>query len=290
MRLNTDRQWKAQLQDALRALSRNKTATIAGVIVVIYLLLGLLAPILAPYDPFAGELSERLQPPSSTYLFGTDELGRDILSRILYGASTSLLVQAGVLAISFLIGGGLGIIGGYTRGWFDEVVMRVMDVLLAFPGVFLAITVIAVLGSGTKNVIFAVGIALIPSFARLARSSAISCRELEYVEAARMLGAGHARIILRHILPNSIPPLIVYTTLVLSYILLTASGLSFLGLGIQPPQPEWGAMLSESRTYLLTAPHATVVPGIAILIVSLAFNILGDGLRDALDPRMRGGP
>jgi peptide/nickel transport system permease protein len=256
-------------------------------IVGLYLILAILAPILTASDPLEGDLAERLQPPSLTHPFGNDELGRDILSRIIFGASTSLLIQVAALTIGLLVGVSLGLIGGYTRGWFDETIMRIMDVLLAFPGVFLAITVIAVLGPGTTNVIYAVGIALIPSFARLTRSAAMACRELEYVMAARTIGAGHFRIILRHILPNSAPPIIVYTTLVLAYILLTASGLSFLGLGVQPPRPEWGAMLSNSRTYLLTAPHAAVIPGIAILIVSLAFNILGDGLRDALDPRMR---
>ena len=275
--------------DARRFGKRN-SLILAGAVVVVYVALGVLAPVLVPSGPFAGDSSQRLSPPSAAHLLGTDELGRDILSRIIYGASTSLMIQAGAVAIGLIVGSGLGLIAGYRGGWVDELIMRPMDVLLAFPGVFLAITVIAALGPGTSSVTYAVGIALVPSFARLVRASAISCREMEYVTAARGAGAGHARILLRHVLPNSAPSLIVYSTLVLAYVLLTASGLGYLGLGVQPPAPEWGAMLSNSRTYLLTAPHATVIPGIAIMVVTTAFNILGDGLRDALDPRMRGGP
>ncbi len=268
---------------------RHKAMALAGAIVLLYLWLGIFAPVLAPSDPLTGESSGRLSPPSQAHLLGTDELGRDILSRIMFGASTSLLIQAGAVVTSLVVGGALGLIAGYASGWLDEAVMRLMDIFLAFPGVFLSIAVIAVLGPGVMSVTWAVGIALIPSFARLMRSSAMTCSELEYVQAARGIGAGPFRILLRHVLPNSLPPMIVYTTLVLAYVLLTASGLSYLGLGVQPPDPEWGAMLSNSRTYLLTAPHATVIPGLAIMIVSLAFNILGDGLRDTLDPRMRSG-
>jgi peptide/nickel transport system permease protein len=279
--------WLARLQTFLKHLGRHRAAVVAAVIILLYLALGILAPVIAPYDPLSGDASERLQGPSPDHLLGTDELGRDILSRIIYGASTSLVIQGGAVAIGLLVGAGLGLIAGYSRGWSDDLIMRLMDVLLAFPGVFLSIVVIAALGPGTSSVLYAVGIALIPSFARLVRSSAIQIRELQYVEAAQAIGAGHLRILARHVLPNSAPPIIVYTTVVLAYILLTASGLSYLGLGVQPPTPEWGAMLSNSRTYLLTAPHATVIPGLAIMIVALAFNILGDGLREALDPHMR---
>jgi len=281
---------QAWLRFDARRFARRNVLVLAGAIVVLYTVVGIFAPLLAPSGPLAGDSGQRLLPPSIAHLLGTDELGRDILSRVIFGASTSLVIQAGAVAIGLIIGSSLGLIAGYCGGWLDELIMRPMDVLLAFPGVFLAITVIAALGPGTSSVTYAVGIALVPSFARLVRASAMSCREMEYVTAARGAGAGHARILLRHVLPNSAPPLIVYSTLVLAYVLLTASGLGYLGLGVQPPEPEWGAMLSSSRTYLLTAPHATVIPGIAIMIVTTAFNILGDGLRDALDPRMRGGP
>ena len=280
----------AWLRFDTRRFGRRNALILAGAIVIVYMALGILAPVLAPTGPLAGDSSQRLSPPSAAHLLGTDELGREILTRIIFGASTSLVIQAGAVAIGLIIGSGLGLIAGYRGGWVDELIMRPMDVLLAFPGVFLAITVIAALGPGTSSVTYAVGIALIPSFARLVRATAMSCRELDYVTAAHGAGAGHVRILLRHVLPNCAPSLIVYSTLVLAYVLLTASGLGYLGLGVQPPAPEWGAMLSNSRTYLLTAPHATVIPGIAIMVVTTAFNILGDGLRDALDPRMRGGP
>jgi peptide/nickel transport system permease protein len=279
--------WLESLQAFLRRLGRHRAAVVAASVVLLYFAAGILAPLLAPYDPLAGDAAERLQGPSRAHLLGTDELGRDLLSRIIHGASTSLAIQGGAVTIGSVLGLILGLVSGYCGGWPDNLIMRLMDVLLAFPGVFLSIVVIAAIGPGTTGVTIAVGVALVPSFARLVRSCAIQIREFQYVEAAHAVGVRHARIITRHILPNSAPPIIVYTTIVLAYILLTASGLSYLGLGVQLPTPEWGAMLSNSRTYLLTAPHATVVPGVAIMIVALALNILGDALREVLDPHMR---
>ncbi len=282
--------WSARIHRSLSIATRiihDRSTAIAAGIVILYVLVAILAPVLAPSDPFSGDASFRLQSPSLAHPFGTDELGRDILSRIIYGASMSLRIQLATVVTSLLLGTCLGLIAGYQGGWVDEVITRAMDVLLAFPGIFLSIAIIAAIGRGAASVVVAVGIALVPSFARLVRSSAMTCREQEYVEAARALGAGHGRLICRHIFPNCLTPLIVFTTVNLSVVLLTASGLSYLGLGVQPPEPEWGAMLSNSRTYLLTAPHATVIPGLAIMVVSLSLNVLGDGLRDALDPRAR---
>ncbi len=266
---------------------RRSATTMAGAVVVLFVVAALLAPVIAPNDPLAGRASERLRPPSGAHLLGTDELGRDILSRLLFGASMSLRIQAGGVGLALLCGVTLGLLAGYRGGWLDEGIMRAMDVLLAFPGVFLSIAVIAVIGPGALNVTLAVGVALVPSFARLVRASVMAARGMEYVQAAHAIGASDLRIVLRHILPNCGALLIVFTTLNLAVVLLTASGLSYLGLGVQPPEAEWGAMLSNSRSYLLTAPHATVIPGVAIMLVSTALNVLGDGLRDILDPRLR---
>ncbi len=258
-----------------------------GLIVTLFVAVALLAPILAPYEPLRGQLGERLMPPSAGHWLGTDELGRDVLSRVLYGARISLEIQLGAVVLALAVGLALGLVAGYIGRWPDLLIMRGIDVMMAFPGIFLALAIIAALGTGLANVIIAGAISLVPQFARVVRGSILTLREKEFVEAARALGEGDVIIIVRYLLPNSLAPIIVQTSLRMATVLLTASGLSFLGLGVQPPSPEWGAMLSNARTYMITAPHVAAVPGLAIMLVVLGFNLLGDGLRDALDPRLR---
>jgi peptide/nickel transport system permease protein len=273
--------------DAGRRLAQSRAAIVGGLIVAVFATMAVLAPLLAPYEPLRGQLSERLRPPSTAHWLGTDELGRDVLSRILYGARISLEIQVAAVGLALLIGVALGVVAGYMGRSPDLVIMRLIDVMMAFPGIFLALAIIAALGTGLANVIIASAIFLVPQFARVVRGSILTLKEKEFVEAARALGEGDLTIVLRYLLPNSLAPIIVQTSLRMATVLLTASGLSFLGLGVQPPSPEWGAMLSNARTYMITAPHVATVPGLAIMLVVLGFNLLGDGLRDALDPRLR---
>ncbi|MGQ9645884.1 MAG: ABC transporter permease [Thermodesulfobacteriota bacterium] len=276
-----------QATEVWRRLKRNRAAIAGGSVVTLFVLIALLAPVLAPYPPNEGDLTKRLKPPCKEHLLGTDSLGRDQLSRVIYGARISLQIQVVAVAIALLIGTLLGMVGGYYGGKLDNVLMRMMDVLLAFPGIFLAISIIAVLGPGLTNLMLAAGIYSVPQFARIVRGSVISLKEKEFVEAARAVGENDLNILIRYLLPNSMAPIIVQTTLRMATVLLTASGLSFLGLGVQPPTPEWGAMLSNARAYLITAPHVATVPGLAIMLVVMGFNLFGDGLRDSLDPRLR---
>jgi len=258
-----------------------------GIIVLLFVATALMAPWLSPYHPNEGDLTKRLKAPDRVHLLGTDPLGRDILSRIIHGARISLQIQIVSVAIALMIGTFLGMVGGYYGGKFDNLIMRLMDILLAFPGIFLAIAIIAVLGPGLTNLMLAAGIYSIPQFARIVRGSVLSLKEKEFVEAARAVGEKDFNILFRYLLPNSMAPIIVQTTLRMATVLLTASGLSFLGLGVQPPTPEWGAMLSNARAYLITAPYVATVPGLAIMLVVMGFNLFGDGLRDSLDPRLR---
>jgi peptide/nickel transport system permease protein len=273
--------------DALRRVARTRAAVVGGLVVVTFVVVALFAPLLTRYDPVKGRLVERLQGPSATHWLGTDELGRDMLSRILYGARITIQIQLAAVTLALVIGTALGLTAGYVGRWPDLVIMRLMDILMAFPGIFLALAIIAALGTGLVNVVMAAGISLVPQFARVVRGSVLGLRELEFVQAARALGHGDAAIVFRYVLPNSLAPLIVQTSLRMATVLLTASGLSFLGLGVQPPSPEWGAILSNARTYMITAPHVATMPGLAIMLVVLGFNLLGDGLRDSLDPRLR---
>ncbi len=273
--------------DSVHRLLRSRAAVAGGLIVTVFVAVALLAPELAPYEPLRGQLDQRLMPPSADHWLGTDELGRDVLSRVLYGARISLQIQLGAVVLALAVGLALGLVAGYIGRWPDLLIMRVIDVMMAFPGIFLALAIIAALGTGLANVIIAGAISLVPQFARVVRGSILTLREKEFVEAARALGEGDVKIIVRYLLPNSLAPIIVQTSLRMATVLLTASGLSFLGLGVQPPSPEWGAMLSNARTYMITAPHVAAVPGLAIMLVVLGFNLLGDGLRDALDPRLR---
>ena len=251
-----------------------------------FVLLAAFAPWLAPSDPLRQSLPDALQGPSRRFPLGTDEFGRCVLSRILHGARLSLVVGVIATAIGAVLGAAAGLLAGYFRRW-DGPVMRAMDVLLAFPGILLAIAVMAALGPSLPNVMIAVGIRSIPSFARLTRGMVLTLTELEFVQGAHALGAGHPRVLLAHILPNAVSPLLVFSSMQVATAILLAAILSFLGLGVQPPTPEWGKMISDGRAYLLEAPHVSLFPGLAIFLTVMGFNCLGDGLRDALDPRVR---
>jgi peptide/nickel transport system permease protein len=278
---------RSELADLWRRLRRNRAATVGAGIVVVFVGLAILAPLLVPYNPFQGNLNDRLQSFSSAHWLGTDELGRDLFSRILYGARISLQIQLVAVCLSLVIGVTLGAVGAYWGGQVDNLIMRCMDVLLAFPSIFLALAIIAALGTGLFNLMLAAGISTVPAFARIVRGSILQLKEREFVEAALALGSRGGRILFRHLLPNSLAPIIVQATLRMATVLLTAAGLSFLGLGVQPPTPEWGAMLSNARSYLIVAPRVATIPGLAIMVVVVGFNLFGDGLRDTLDPRLR---
>lgn len=264
-------------------LVRNKPALIGLVILLILGALAILAPVVMPYDWKQQDILNRFKTPSADHWFGTDELGRDILSRVIYGARYSLVMGLSAVALSFLVGTLLGSIAGfYPRT--DSLIMRLIDIMMAFPGILLAIAIVAALGPGLLNIIIAIGINEIPGFARITRSMVLSLREREYVTAARVIGAGNVDIVRRHIFINLVSPITVYASLQVSTAVLVGATLSFLGLGIQPPTPEWGAMVSTAREYLAIAPHTFVFPTLAILVTVISFNLLGDGLRDALDP------
>ncbi|MDT8862956.1 ABC transporter permease subunit [Alkalihalobacillus sp. MEB130] len=279
----TAQRWKS----FYKKLRKNKAAMVGGLLIIFFILVAILGPAFTPYEPNVQNHVNKLASPSSEHWFGTDHHGRDIFSRIIHGMSITLYVGFFSVLIGATVGIFLGVISGYYGRQVDTVIMRCMDILLAFPGILLALAIVSVLGGSLQNVIIAVGIFSVPVFARIVRGSTLAVRKLEYIDAMRALGASDARIIFKHILPNVTSPLIVQGTLSIATSILTASGLSFLGMGAQPPTPEWGAMLSGGRNYMWDAPHVAFFPGIAIVIVVLAFNIFGDGLRDALDPKMK---
>jgi peptide/nickel transport system permease protein len=268
-------------------LARTPLAVAGVAIVAAYLAAAAAAPMLAPDDPLRMHSDALLAPPGAAHVFGTDQFGRDLLTRLLYGARSSLAVAFGSVALALAAGGTAGILGGYYGGRLDNVLMRTMDVIFAFPAVLLAIAIMAVAGTSVRNVIVAIGIVYTPQFGRVVRASVLETRGLEYVEAAGALGAGTLRILAGHILPNISAPLLVQTSLSLSFAILTESALSFLGLGTQPPTPSWGNMLADARRFMVIAPWTAVFPGAAIALIVLGFNLLGDGLRDLLDPRLR---
>ncbi len=276
--------------ETLGLLARNPMAVASGVVLFGLVVLAVLGSAIAPYgyNEIAADIATgRLQPPSAEHWFGTDNLGRDVFSRVLLGASVSLQVGFIAVAISLVAGTLIGIVAGYYGRWLDDGLMRFMDVLFAFPAILLAIVVLAVLGPGITNAMIAIGIVYTPIFARLARASTLSVREEVYVRASRSAGAGDVRILARHVLPNIAPPLIVQTSLSLAFAILSEAALSFLGLGTQPPDPSWGRMLAEGRAFIEQAWWMALFPGLAIFIVVLAFNVLGDALRDVLDPKQR---
>lgn len=279
--------------DQLSKLWQNKIAIAGLVIVVIFISAAILAPYLSPHDPLEASLYDQLKPPSwkdggsPKNILGTDDLGRDILSRIIWGARVSLLVAVVSVGLAFLSGTFIGAVSGYYKGQLDNIVMRIMDIILSFPYILLAIVVVAYLGPSLRNAMIAIGITYVPRFARIVRGSVLEECEKDYVMAAKAIGAKDGRIIFLNILPNCLGPLIVQTTLSFASAILDAAALSFLGLGAQPPTPEWGAMIASSRSLILRASWVMTFPGLAILFAVLGFNLLGDGLRDALDPRLR---
>jgi len=256
-------------------------------IILIIVFCAIFAPLISPYNPNA-QSKNYLQPPSATNLLGTDQLGRDVLSRTIYGSRVALIVSLGAISIGVVIGVPLGLIAGNSRGWIDEVIMRIMDALLAFPSLVIAIGLVAVLGSTLLNVIIAIGISNIPFIARIVRAQALQVREQPYIMASHSIGSSSWRVIFRHILPNSMAPVIVQSTLGMAYAILTEAALGFLGLGVPPPTPTWGNMLQFAFPVLDRAAYLSIVPGLAIFLLVLAFNFTGDALRDVLDPRLRG--
>ncbi|OUN00754.1 MAG: peptide ABC transporter permease [Firmicutes bacterium ZCTH02-B6] len=271
----------------LKRLLRHRSARVGGLLLIFITLMAIFAGVIAPNGYDDQDLLSRLKPPSKEHWMGTDQLGRGIFDRVVWGARISLMVGIAATAISLVLGTALGLVSGYYGGWVDRVIMGVMEVLLAFPGILLAIAVVSIFGPGLNNVMLAVGIAHVPQFARMARGATLSAKAMDFVEAERAIGANHSRIIWVHILPNILGPIVVLSTLSVGTSILSAAGLSFLGLGAQPPVPDWGGMISQGRQFLRTAWWVGVFPGLAILITVLGFNLLGDGLRDALDPRMR---
>ncbi|MDR7543086.1 MAG: ABC transporter permease [Armatimonadota bacterium] len=271
---------------AWRRFRRNRLALFGATIVAVLVLLAVFAPYVAPADPARQSLADKRMPPGGKYLLGADEFGRDIASRLVYGSRVALVVGLVSVLIALVLGIVLGTAAGYLGGAADEVVMRSLDVLLAFPYLLLAIAIVSALGPGIQNTILAVGIWATPGFARVIRGSVLSIKEQEYVAAARAIGAGALRIVVRHVLPNCISILVVYSALYMASAILLEAALSFLGLGVQPPTPSWGLMVSTGRDFITIAPHIATLPGLAIAVTVLGFNLLGDGLRDALDPKM----
>jgi peptide/nickel transport system permease protein len=271
----------------LRRLAKNRMALAGVIIICMLVLLAVAAPWVAPHDPLSQSLRDRLALPSRAHLLGTDYYGRDVLSRIIFGTRYSLTVGLISIGIGLLVGASLGLLAGYYGGTLDRLLTALIDVLMAFPGMLLALAIVGILGPGLFNVMLAVGVWSVPIFARIVRAVALSTRETEFVLAARVVGAGGFRIMFRHILPACIPSLIVLCTLRMSTAILTAAGLSFLGLGAQPPTPEWGSMLNESRGALRQAPWVATFTGLVITLTVTAFNFVGDALRDILDPRMK---
>jgi peptide/nickel transport system permease protein len=280
-----DQPWNA----FTRRFLRNRIGVSGAAIVLVTLAVAILAPLIAPYGPEETHPNWKLFAPNEYFLFGTDEFGRDILSRIIFGARISLEVGLISVSVAVLIGATTGLVSGFFSGWIDAIAMRCMDVLFAFPAILLAIGIMAVLGTGIANAMLAIGIVYAPSFARLARASVLSLKEMEFVQAARVLGLGELRILARHVTPNVLAPMIVQISFSLSTAILTEAALSFLGLGTPPSVPSWGSMLSSSRRYVELDPWPAIFPGLAIMLLVLGFNLFGDGLRDVLDPRLRAG-
>ncbi|MBN2861286.1 MAG: ABC transporter permease [Sphaerochaetaceae bacterium] len=285
--LNTKK--KSQWLDVWKRLKKSRTAVIGLILILVFLMLALFAPFIADYekDALGMNVKERLQSPSLTHWFGTDEFGRDIFARIVYGTRISLFVGIISVSIALSLGGTLGAIAGYYGGRIDNAIMRVLDVLLAIPTILLAITIVAALGASILNLMIAVGISNIPGFARVVRASVLSVKDQEYIESARAIGARDHTIILKHVLPNSMAPIVVFATLKVASAIMATSSLSFIGLGIQPPTPEWGNMLAGGRAYIRDHMYIVLSPGLAIVLTVLSLNLIGDGLRDALDPKLK---
>lgn len=275
--------WK----EAWLSFCKNRLALIGLGIVIFFIILAIIAPVIAPYSFKEQDLTKRLLAPSSEHWFGTDDFGRDIFSRVVYGARISLWVGFFSVLGSVVLGTALGIISGYYGRWVDAIISRIFDIMLAFPSILLAIAVVAILGPSLQNALIAIAVINIPNFGRLVRSKVLSVKQEEYIMAARAVGMKDSRILFRHILPNSISPVIVQATLAIATAIIEAAALGFLGMGAQAPTPEWGKMLSDSKQYLMQAPWTLFFPGMAIMLTVLGFNLMGDGLRDVLDPKMK---
>ena len=283
----TDERVRTPWSEFWRKFKRQKVALVAGAFVVLLVIVAVAAPWIVPFDAESFFDYDALNaPPSRKHWFGVDALGRDIFSRILMGAQVSLAAGFLSVTVGAIVGTLLGLVAGYREGWWDRIIMRLCDVLFAFPGILLAIAIVAILGGGMSNVIAAVAIFSVPTFARLVRGNTLALKHLTYIEAARSLGASGRTIVVRHIFPGTISAVVVYFSLRIGTSIITAASLSFLGMGAQPPTPEWGAMLDAARADMLTAPHEAIFPALAIFLTVLAFNLLGDGLRDALDPKI----
>lgn len=280
---------RSQFAEIWQRLRRNKMAMLGLAILIVLALLAIFADVICDYDTMvvAQNMSIRLQGPSKAHIFGTDEFGRDIFARIIHGARVSLVVGLISVSVSLILGGALGAFAGFYGGTVDMVIMRVLDVFLAVPSILLSMTIVAALGTDLIFVMIAIGISSVPNFARIVRAAVMGVKDQEFVEASRAMGASNASIIFKEVLPNCLAPIIVQSTLSVAGAILSTASLSFIGLGVQPPDPEWGAMLSSGRQYIRDAIHLTVFPGLAIIITVLALNLLGDGLRDALDPRLK---
>lgn len=278
----------AQFMEFWRRFQKNKTAVLGLVILVIILGTALFADLIVPYAKCIEQVgADRLQGPSIAHFFGTDEYGRDLFARVVHGSRYSLLIGLATSLMALIIGAILGASAGYFGGWVDNVISRIMDIFACVPPILLSLAVVAALGTNLQNLIIAITVSCVPGNVRLIRSVVLTAAEQDYVEAAKSYGTSNARIIFRYVLPNAMGPIIVNTTMSISDMMLSAAGLSFIGMGIQPPSPEWGALLSNAQTYLFTAPHMLLFPGLCILFSSLAFNLVGDGLTDALDPKLK---
>lgn len=282
-----DARKRSPWRDVWYRLRKNKAAMVGMFIIFLLFFFAITANFITPYGFDDQDLAKGIVKPGAGHPLGTDNFGRDIMSRIIYGSRISLMVGFISVSISLIVGGALGAIAGYFGGKLDNAIMRAMDILLAIPSILLAISIVSALGPGLINVMIAVGISSIPSYARIVRASVITLKDQEFIEAARAVGTSNFRIITKHLIPNSLAPIIVQATLGVAGAILSAAGLSFIGLGIQPPTPEWGAMLSTGRQYIRDYPHITAFPGLAIMITIFGLNLFGDGLRDALDPRLK---
>lgn len=282
-------QKQSRFRQTWKQLKKNKAAMAGLVIIAVFVLLALCADLIADYDTvvIAQNIEQRLQPPSAQHWFGTDNYGRDIFARVIHGSRMSLTIGVVSTVVSVLCGGILGALAGFYGGKVDNIISRIMDALLCIPAILMALCIIAALGPGLVNLMIAITISQVPGFTRLIRSVIMTLRDQDYVEAARSCGTSDVRIICRHIIPNALGPIIVQATMAMADMILTAAGLSFIGMGIAPPTPEWGTMLSEGREQIRNAPYMITFPGIAIVLSALSFNMLGDGLRDALDPRLK---
>lgn len=285
----TNAKKRSQVADVWQRLKRNKMAMLGLTILLVLIFCAIFADQIADYDTkvIAQDIGNRFQKPSAEHWFGTDEYGRDIFARIIHGSRISLVVGIISVSVSLLIGGTLGAVAGYYGGLVDNIIMRIMDVFLAIPSILLAMTIVAAFGTELVYVMLAIGVSGVPNFARIVRASVMGIKDQEFIEASKAVGANNITIIFREIIPNCLAPIIVQATLSVASAILSTSSLSFIGLGVQPPQPEWGAMLASGRDFLRDAVHVTIFPGLAIIVTILSLNLLGDGLRDALDPRLK---